>query len=188
MDVPHRLVVSYTYDLPFGRGRPVLGSATGVVDKLISGWALNGIYTAQSGAPISLSTAVNLTNSFGGGSRPDSVGRSAKKEGSTQSRLSQWFDTSAFVAPPAYRFGNVSRTLPDVRADGVNNWDLSVFKNTTFGPGERFNVQYRAEFFNLFNRTQFGLPGTSLGTPQFGVVSSIGNEPRLIQMALKFMF
>lgn len=187
-DVPQRLVVSYTYDIPIGRGRKLWSGASPAADKFVGGWAVNGIYTAQSGTPLFLTTAVNLTNSFGGGSRPDSLGRSAKLEGPAQQRLGRWFDTSAFAQPAAFRFGNLARTLPDARAHGINNWDFSVFKNTLFGPEQRFNIQFRAEFFNLFNRVQFGFPGNALGTPQFGVVNSLANEPRLIQMALKFIY
>jgi hypothetical protein len=187
-DVPQRLVVSWTYDLPFGKGRQFLAGAGSVADKLIGGWAVNGIFTTQRGTPIGLGTALNLTNSFGGGSRPDSAGRSAERQGAAQARLGRWFDTSAFSQPAAFRFGNLARTLPDVRFHGVNNWDFSMFKNTRFGPEGRFNVQFRGEFFNIFNRVQFGPPGNALGTVNFGVVNSVNNEPRLIQMALKFAF
>jgi Carboxypeptidase regulatory-like domain len=187
-DVPQRLVLSYALDLPFGRGRRFLGGASGGADKLISGWAVNGIYTLQDGNPIFLSTATNLTNSFGGGSRPNNNGQSAELTGSAKERLNRWFDTSVFTQPPAFTFGNVSRTLPDVRTHGINNFDFSIFKNTYFGPEARLNLQFRAEFFNLFNRTNFGTPGQTLGTPQFGIVSSQRNEPRLVQFALKFVF
>jgi len=75
-----------------------------------------------------------------------------------------------------------------LRMQGINNFDVAFFKNTSFGPGERMGVQFRTEFFNLFNTPQFGPPGTTVGTSQFGVVSSQVNNPRLIQFALKFSF
>ncbi len=187
-DVPQRLVISGTFDLPFGRSRRLLSSLGGLPGKLISGWAINGIYTAQSGMPISLATATNLTGSFGGRSRPNSNGQSARLSGPATERLNRWFDTSKFSQPPAFTFGNVSRTLPDVRVHGINNLDFSVFKNTQFGANEKLNLQFRTEFFNLFNRPLFGYPGNVLGTPQFGVVTSQANEPRLIQFALKLIF
>src|SRR2546425_429134 len=71
---------------------------------------------------------------------------------------------------------------------GINNFDFSVVKNTYFVTKERVNLQFRAEVFNLWNRVWFGSPGNSLGTPQFGVISTQANEPRLIQLALRFMF
>jgi hypothetical protein len=61
-----------------------------------------------------------------------------------------------------------------------------LFKNTAFGPENRLRLQFRAELFNLFNRVQFGFPGQVIGNPQFGIVSSQVNEPRLLQLALRF--
>ena len=187
-DIPHRAVFSYLYDLPFGKGRSFLSSLPAAADKLISGWQINGITTFQSGTPLFLGTSANVTNSLGGGSRPNSTGQSALLEGDEHGRLNRWFDTSAFTAPPAFAFGNVSRVLPDLRTHGINNWDLSLFKNTRWGAEERYNVQFRAEFFNALNRVRFQRPGTTLGTAQFGVVSSQANLPRQIQLALKFIF
>jgi len=187
-DIPQRLVVSALYELPFGRGRQLLSSVNPAVDKLLSGWQVNAIYTAQSGTPLFFSTATNLTNSQGGGSRPNSTGVSARLDGDSRARIQRWFDTSQFVPPAAFTFGNLGRTLPDVRGHGVNNIDLSFFKNTRFGNDGRYNVQLRAELFNAANRVQFGKPGTALGNAQFGVVSSQANLPRQIQLALKFVF
>jgi hypothetical protein len=189
-DVPQRLVVSGNYDLPFGRGQRHLGSVAGLADKLVSGWVVNGIYAWQKGFPLGISTAANLTGSYGytQNARPNSTGQSAELTGAAQQRLNQWFNTSAFTQPPAFTFGNVGRNLPDARGHSINNIDLSVFKNTYFGPEAGLNLQFRAEFYNLFNRVLFGLPGRSLGTAQFGVVNTQANEPRLIQLALKFIF
>jgi hypothetical protein len=93
-----------------------------------------------------------------------------------------------FSQPAAYTFGNTSRTLPDVRVPGTNNTDLSVFKNTFFGPEGRLNLQYRLEMFNAFNTPQFARPGPQLGTGSFGVISSTAVAPRQIQMALKLIW
>ena len=182
-DVPQRLVISYAYDLPVGNGKKLLGSATGAADKLVSGWGIEGITTFQAGFPIRLRSAPNRSGSFGGGSRPNSTGQSAKTTGPAQARLGEWFDTSVFTAPASFTFGNLSRTLPDVRAHGINNYDFAVFKNTELR--ESTTLQFRAEFFNLFNRVRFGFPGQVLGPAQFGVVSSQINDPRLIQLALR---
>jgi hypothetical protein len=179
-------VASYAIDLPFGRGKRFGSNVGGFAGKLVSGWGFEGIATFQSGFPLRLASQPNTTGSLGGGSRPNSTGRSAALEGSAQSRLNRWFDTSAFTAPAPFTFGNVSRTLPDVRSHGINNWDIGLFKNTTFGAEGRYSVQFRAEFFNLTNRVQFGFPGQTMGTPQFGVISSQSNEPRLMQIALRF--
>jgi hypothetical protein len=102
--------------------------------------------------------------------------------------LSEWFNTACFTQPPAFTFGDEARVDPILRMQGINNFDFAIFKTTNFGPGERMGLQFRTEFFNLFNTPQFGAPGTTEGTPQFGVVSSAVNNPRLIQFALKFLF
>jgi hypothetical protein len=79
-------------------------------------------------------------------------------------------------------------TLPNVRTQGIDNLDFALFKNTTFGPENKMGLQFRAEVFNLANRVQFGYPGQAFGTAQFGIVSSQLNQPRLIQLALRFSF
>ena len=104
------------------------------------------------------------------------------------SRLNTWFNTSVFSQPPAFTFGNTGRALPDVRNDHMNNVDLGIAKNTRFLAEGRANLQFRAEFFNALNHVRFHNPGLTFGTPQFGVVSSQLNEPRLIQLALKLIF
>jgi hypothetical protein len=185
-DVAHRLVVSYNLDLPFGKGQPMLSSVTGVGGKIVSGWALHGASAFQTGTPLPITTAVNNTNSFGGGSRPNSTGQSAKLSGAAQQRLSRWFDTSAFTLPAPFTFGNVARTLPDTRSPGIANYSFAVVKNTAIT--ERVGLQFRTEIFNLFNRVQFNPPGVQQGNPQFGVISGQYNDPRLIQFALRLLF
>lgn len=185
-DVPHRAVISFIYDLPFGKGKKFLPGLSSTANRVIGGWGINGVSTFQSGNPLNLSMAVNTSNSQGGGQRPNSTGVSANLEGSAQSRLTKWFDTAAFTATPSFQFGNVARSLTDVRSHGVANYDFTVFKNTQIT--ERFGVQFRTEVFNLFNRVQFGYPGTALGNPQFGVVSGQYNNPRLVQFALRLLF
>jgi hypothetical protein len=186
-DVPHRLIVSYVYDLPFGKGRTFLNSANRLTEGLIGGWGVNGISTFQAGFPLTFTTSTNATNSFGGGSRPNYVGGcDPVVSGSAQSRLNSWFNTSCFVAPPASTFGNLGRTLTSVRTAGIANYDFSVFKSVDLT--ERFRLQFRTEFFNIFNRAQFGPPGQVRGNAQFGVVSSQLNLPRLVQFALRLNY
>lgn len=184
-DTPHRAVISYIVDLPFGKGQPLGGDATGALAKIISGWGVNGVTTFQSGNPLPISVAVNQ-NGFGAGQRPDRTGVSANVEGSAQDRLGQWFNTAAFSHPGAWSFGNAARTFSDERSHGIANYDVTVFKNTAIT--ERVGMQFRTEIFNLFNRVRFAYPGTALGNPQFGVVSGQLNDPRLIQFALRLLF
>ena len=186
-DSPQRLVVNYSIDLPFGQGQRFLKNL-GLLGRAVSGWQLSGIFTAQSGTPLGLDAITNLTGSFGGGSRPNNNGTSAKLIGSAKDRIYRWFNTSVFSQPPAFTYGNTGRTLPDTRHDGINNLDLGLFKNNKLGPDGRYNLQFRGELFNIANHVRFGYAGMSFGSPQFGVISSQGNTPRQIQLALKFLF
>ncbi len=186
-DVPQALNITYVYDLPFGKGKQLLGNVSGVADKLLSGWEINGISTFQSGFPLTLSTSSNITDSFGGGSRPNYVGGcNISERGSATQKLNQWFNTACFTAPPAATFGNLGRTLTAVSAAGIANYDFALVKNTMIT--EKIDIQFRTEVFNIFNRVQFGPPGEVLGNPQFGVISSQINQPRLIQFALRLTF
>jgi len=196
-DVPQRLVVSYSYQLPFGKGKRFL-SAAGLMAGVVSGWEVNGIYTAQSGTPLSFSTGTNLTGNlnavtdvygtFVSNAVPNNNGTSAKLTGDPVTRLTKWFDTGTFSQPASFTYGTSARTSPDVRTQGTNNLDFSIFKNTHFGHEGKYNVQLRGEAFNLANHVRFGSPGTAFGNNTFGVVSSQANAPRQIQLALKFMF
>jgi hypothetical protein len=187
-DIPQRLVISYALDLPFGHAKRFMQGVHGAADKVISGWGIDGVTTFQSGFPLKFGTALNLTNSFGGGSRPDVSCSGTAVSGSATARLNEWFDTACFSQPAAFTFGDEARVDPHLRQQGENNFDFALYKNTNFGPSEDLGLQFRAEFFNIFNRPQFGPPGTTVGTPQFGVVSSQVNNPRLVQLALKFLF
>jgi hypothetical protein len=134
-------------------------------------------------------TNQNLTNSFGGGSRPNYVGGCDKSvSGSAQSRLTGWFNTACFAQPAPFTFGNESRTDSSLRSPGIANWDFAAFKDFPFGHEGRVKLQLRAEFFNIFNRVQFGYPGQTQGQSSFGIVSSQHNTPRLLQVAGRINF
>jgi len=177
-DISDRLVVSHVYELPF---KPQGGFAR----HLFGGWQLSGITSLQTGRPLIITNQTNNTASLGGGSRPNSTGQSARLDSGARS-LDRWFNTSAFTEPAPFTFGNVGRTLPDVREPGLVNFDFSVAKNAAIR--EQVTLQFRAEAFNIMNTPQFGTPGTALGTGQFGVIRSQANSPRQIQLALKLIF
>ena len=186
-DTPDRLVVSYVTDIPVGKGRKFLTNANGLVDAAIGGWGVEGVTTVQSGFPLHFTTNSNNSNSYGGGQRPNVVsGCNSSISGSATSRLNEWFNTACFAQPAQFTFGNESRTDPSLRSAGIANWDFSAFKN--FRVTEAAKVQFRAEFFNIFNRAQFGYPGQALGSSNFGQVTSQQNLPRLVQFALRFNF
>ncbi|MBV8728838.1 MAG: hypothetical protein JO336_03420 [Acidobacteriia bacterium] len=189
-DVRQRLVLSYVYPLPIGKGQPLLANVHGLTDKLVSGWGVNGVTTFQRGLPLGLTATPNNLSAFNVGLRPNvTAGCSPVLGGSAQSRLTGWFNTSCYSVPAPYTLGDESRTDPLVRGPGINNFDFSLFKRTAFT--ERFNLEFRAEAFNLFNRVQFSPPNTvdtTAANSTFGVISSQLNQPRLLQMALRLGF
>ncbi|MFL6451880.1 MAG: TonB-dependent receptor, partial [Bryobacteraceae bacterium] len=188
-DTHQRLVISYVYDLPFGKGRMFLSSASGMTDKLVSGWGINGLTTFQRGLPLGFTATPNTTG-FNTGLRPNVAPNcNLTVSGAAQSRLNGWFNTSCFSLPAPFTFGNESRTDPVLRGPGIANYDFAIFKRTPIT--ERFNLEFRAEAFNLFNRVQFGQPNvvyTTAANSTFGQISTQLNQPRLMQMALRLRF
>jgi len=186
-DVSRRLVVSYVYDLPLGRGKRFGARLPRALDLMIGRWQLNGILTFSTGVPLAITNQQNNSQSFSAVQRPN-VNGNPKLQGdrSTQEKLARWFDTTVFSQPAPYTFGNLGRTLPNVRRDGVRNWDFSIFKNLPVT--EFLRAEFRAEFFNCTNTPVFGVPGQAFGGAQFGIVSSQANSPRQVQLGLKFHF
>ena len=185
IDIAHRFVVSYLIELPFGKGRRFGATAPRVVDAVLGGWQFNGITTFQSGTPLSLS-ASNTAGLFNPLTRANNNGKSAKLSGPVHERLNRYFDTSVFSQPAPFTFGNVGATLPDVRNDGVKNFDFSLFKQ--FSPLEKLKVQFRVEALNAFNTPRFGSPNTSVTSTTFGVITSQANTPRQMQFAIKLLW
>ncbi len=188
-DVPQLLVVSYVVDLPIGKGKRFLGNVSGVTDKLVSGWGVNGVTTLEKGFPMPLfAQPTTLSTNFGAGApRPNvAIGCNKIPDATSQARSTQWFNTACFTQPNTFGFGSEARTDPNIRVAGIADYDFALFKNTVIT--EQIKLQFRVEAFDLFNRVQFGIPGNTLGTAQFGVVSTQLNDPRLIQLALRLLF
>ncbi len=181
---PHRLIMSFLYELPFGRGRAFGGDVPSAVNWFIGGWQANGMVNLISGSYLTI-TASNTAGIFGTNTWALNNGRSAKLTGPVVERLEQYFDTSVFSQPPPFTFGNV-RTLADVLGPGTRNFDLSLFKE--FRPTERLRAQFRSEFLNAFNTPRFGGPTTGVTSSSFGRISSQSNSPRQIQFGLKFLW
>jgi len=184
-DIPHRFVIGYVYELPFGRGRHFGSNAKGPVNWVLGGWQFNGITTLQSGAPLAIS-ASNVSGLGNPTERANNNGHPATLSGDVHGRLNRYFDTSVFSQPAPFTLGNVGAYLSDLRAPAVNNFDLSLFKE--FLPREYLRIQFRAEFLNAFNRVQFSAPNTTVTSTSFGVISSQANSPRQIQFGLKLLF
>ena len=184
-DISKRLVISGGYQLPFGRGQRFGSNWNRVVDTALGGWQFNGIATAQTGFPLAVTTQ-NTSNSGSTSLRPNNNGTSAAMSGPVSLRLNDYLNAAVFSQPAPFTFGNTGRTLPNVRAPGLENIDFSVFKN--FLIKERLSAQFRAEAFNVLNQVVFGSPNTVLSSGQFGVISSQSNAPRTIQFGLKLLF
>lgn len=184
-DSPHRLSLSGIYELPFGKGKMLFSNANGVVDRIINGWQLQGVFSYQVGFPIAFTT--DLFYNGGKIALPKSQRTTAK-----------WFNTSVFTnvldggtsttsAPVSHL-----RTLPfrfaDVRRDNINNVDLSLIKNTAIN--ERMRVQFRLEFTNAFNEVYFPAPAVSPTSSTFGTIapSNQDNYARRAQIGIKFLF
>ena len=183
-DTPQTLVVTYVYELPFGPGKR-LATQGGLIGKLVGGWQINGNTTFQSGFPLQVNGG-NGSGSFAGTQRPNWTGKDPSLSGEVTSRLLRFFDTSTFSFNSPFTFGNAPRMMSTLRSPGADNFDMSVFKNTHFG--ERVQLQFRAEAFNVFNRVQFGVPNTSINSTAFGVISSQQNSPRNLQLGLRLLF
>jgi len=182
-DVPHRFTLSAVGELPFGKGKMFGSSWNGFVNTILGGWQANGILTLASGQPLLFYTAANNSYTYGGGQHPDVVGNPVLSSGKS---IYEWFNTAAFAQPANFTSGNLARTYTGVRADWTRNLDFSLFKN--FRITERFQLQFRAESFNLTNTPVFSAPGTTINGANFGVSTGQSNPPRNIQLALKLLF
>ncbi|HEX6504485.1 MAG TPA: carboxypeptidase regulatory-like domain-containing protein [Terriglobales bacterium] len=185
-DARHRLVLSYQWNLPWFR------NAHSWYQHALGNWQVNGITTFMSGTPFTVfdSTDVSLQ-----GGAPEITGFSANRPNLTGDPNSgphtviEWFNTAAFqqLVPnpnsPVQQFGNEGRNV--VQGPGLQQWDFSAFKNIRVA--EAKDLQFRAEFFNLFNHPTFRLPDSDISSPNFGQIQE-ALPPRLIQLALKFMF
>ncbi|MEP7361621.1 MAG: TonB-dependent receptor [Acidobacteriota bacterium] len=185
-DVSQFLVLSGLYELPFGSKKAVGSGWPGWLNQVAGNWQINGIFTVGTGVPLAL-TAANTSGLYSALERPNVVGDAALSGSrSTSEKLQRWFNTAAFAQPAPFTLGNAPRTLPNVRAPGTKGVDFSLFKNFPFG--ERRYVEFRAEFFNLTNTPNFGLPGVAANVGTFGVISTQANSPRQIQFGLKIYF
>ena len=191
LNIAHRLVINYQYELPFGKGK-ALANRGGWVNQVVGGWNLNGVTTIQSGLPVGITSRFNNLNAFGGRQTPNRVlGQSAETSGSVSERLGgrfadqRYFNVNAFEQPEPFAFGNMGNFLPDARDPAYVNWDLSIEKDFPFS--ERVRLQFRAEFFNFFNHTVFRRPNTSFGNNNFGNITA-AESARVGQLGLKLYF
>ena len=185
-DIRQRFIMSYVYELPFGRGRKFGGNMSRWEDAFAGGWQVNGITTLQGGTPLQIS-ATNTLSSFNFQTLYANTNfENAAYHGSIHQRLNKFFNTADFSQPAPFTLGDGPAYYDGLRSPGLNSTDLSLLKN--IAAYDRLNVQFRAEFFNAFNHVQFGLPDTGVNDATFGQITSQNNSPRQIQFGLKLMF
>lgn len=215
LNVNDQFSASVIYDLPFGKGKRYGGDWNAVTNGILGGWQVNLIERVTSGFPLFLVDGVNNSGSnfqwnLTPQNRPDMIsdphkagivpanpnpacqvlqsqgGLAADRTGTVRS----WFNPCAFAQPAPGKLGNANRT--PLYGPRFVNTDFSAFKNIPIREG--FNLQFRAEFFNLFNHAQFGLSGNGVfmqditSTSTIGVVNETVNNPRVVQFALRFDF
>ncbi len=184
-------VVSAVYSLPFGQGKDFASSLHGFANSAVSGWSVNSILTIQSGFPMTPQLSYNPSND-GDTRNPVRPFVNPNFHGPvTLGKPGEWFNPSAFLAPPANSgfWGDLGRDT--LKGPGLGTWDFSVFKDTTIR--ERMKVEFRAELFNLLNRANFNTPNLIVFTPTgvsgtAGAISSTSTTSRQVQFALKFLW
>lgn len=179
-DHRHRVVFSYSYALPLGKGG--FFHPSGIAGKFVDGWTLTGLGSAQSGAPFTVILPTDNANiGAGPAQRPNVTG---DPNANAPHTAQQWFNTAVFQMPAPFTFGNSGRNV--VLGDDEVDVDASLHKDTSIG--ERARLEFRAEIFNLFNHTNFAdVPGRTAFTATFGRYTSAENS-RQTQFALKLLF
>ncbi len=189
----HRLVVSYVYELPW------LKNSKSFLGQIAGGWSVAGVTTVQSGHRLTIYNLNNVNNVFGitldrAQLAPGCTYGQLVTPGSIQSKLNNYFNTSCLAPPPIIGddgigtgFGNSGVGI--VTGPPQDNWDVSALKHFLLGwPNEKANLEFRAEFFNIFNHPQFSDPADDYSAANLGQITSLAVNPRIIQFALKLNF
>lgn len=179
-DQPQRFTISSMYELPFGHGKAFANSLHPVLDKAVSGWQLGGIGTFFKGEFTTPTS--NISANVGRVDRNVPNCAASPNLPSGQASVLRWFNTAALLPQAFGTFGNCGTGIIEI--PGENNLDLSLIKDTRFR--DRYNLEFRAEFFNALNHPSFGPPNVQVGSASIGVISSTRTTPREIQFALKF--
>ena len=186
-DMPNRFTLSTTYELPFGRGKMLLGNSGRLLDLLVGGWTFNDISILQSGSPLAITQATNVNSGLGNSTtRPTLVaGTQGCYSGSPEGRLGAYFNKAAYTTTPAFSYGTAPRTS-NCYGPGYTNSDLSL--NKSFKATERVTAEFRAEALNAFNTPEFNAPNLAIGNKSVGQITGTLGFPRLVQLGGRLMF
>jgi len=173
-----RLTASFNWAMPF--------KLQGPAKFVLGGWQTNGIITAQTGGPLTISNGVDISRTGIGQDRVDIIGDPAMEGGRSRGdQIFRWFNTTAFREPAAGTFGTIGRNT--LRGPGLFTVDFSAFKSFQMPWSEGHKLEFRGEFFNLLNRPNLGNPNTARINALFGRITSAG-EPRIVQLGLRYAF
>ncbi|MBS1823971.1 MAG: TonB-dependent receptor [Acidobacteria bacterium] len=175
-NAPLRSVLSINYDVPFGKGRKYLQSGPGAA--ILGDWQFSGIWVAQDGTPFTLNLALDNANM--GTTNWPNRSCSGRLDSPTPQR---YYDATCFSVPAPFTFGNTGRN--PLYGPGQNNVDFSVHRFIPIPLKENMKLEFRGEFFNVFNRTQFAMPNVTIGQPQTAQITATSNPNRQLQFALK---
>ena len=176
-DVAHRFVGSFSYELPFGIGKPFFANNR-VARAILGGWILSGIVQFQTGYPLTIGNS-DIANVGRGGNRPDLVG-DPKPANQT---INEWILRSAFANPAPFNFGTAGNGI--IEGPGRQEFDASLIREFRMWEGTR--LAFHADFFNVFNHANFNNPNVNFAAAAFGRISS-ARVPRNLQFGLKFYF
>jgi hypothetical protein len=181
-DSRHNFVFSANYELPFGTGRRWGSNSSSLVDAVLGGWRLSGIFQARTGFPITVIDGRGSSlQAVRGNERPNCIGNPVPAD----QNINHWLDINAFGRAPLGTWGDCG--IGVARAPGYKNVDAVLAKRFTMG-GERF-FEFRAEAFNLTNSPSFGPPARDISAPNtFGTITSTVSTARTVEMVLKFYF
>jgi hypothetical protein len=179
-DRAHVFVANAVWEIPFGRGARGFGAAA-IARSVLGKWQLSGIFTAETGTPFSVLMNCADVNAEGNNCRPNRLASGALSSGQS---TGEWFSTAAFAIPSTPEYGNAGRNI--LRGPGATNLDFSLSKSIPLG-AERRRLQFRSEFFNALNHTNFGLPQNSIDSPAFGTITSAA-PAREIQFGARLEF
>ncbi|MGI0134515.1 MAG: hypothetical protein ACREBW_06125, partial [Candidatus Micrarchaeaceae archaeon] len=185
-DVRHTVTLSGVYDLPVGNGKRFLSGESRIENLLLGGWELTGIFHYNGGVPYNLSVPFDLPNTGPQtlSVRPDYVaGLVQSFTGPTPGTITGFLNPNAFVLQPQYTFGNLGYNT--LRSPAFWDQDAGLFKNFYFDR-EKYQLQFRSEYFNLFNNHNFGCVDSGLTDPGFGQARCMDQSGRIVQLALKF--
>jgi hypothetical protein len=189
LNIEDQVSISMLYELPFGRGKRWLHDAHGVENKILGGWQFNAISTLLTGFPFTPQIGSNRSGD-GDTRNPDRPSLNPAFSGPVVlGKPGQWYNPAAFLLPPVGTFGNLGRGV--FTGPGLADLDVSLFKTTAIT--ERASLQFRAEFFNVLNHTNFGAPNATVFSGSAvnaaaGLITTLATTPRQIQFGAKLIF